>query len=433
MRSGSYVVAILAVLLASGKAAASTELNGLFDARSMAMGGTGVAWLDSGGAVPTNPALLEQTKHLSLTLNAFLFISQPEAPYRITHVDASGRRFENFETVRSSTIFAPLGFLGMAYRLSDRIVIGVGAGPIIGQGTSAKYRPAPELRPDLEIENEAALGLLELGNAVSVRVTDTLSLGATWRITYMTQSVSTPLPGNALGGTLLGRDMNPIYADINVTGLNLTGFQLGVFWKPASNVRFGLSYRSKVTVDGEGTTKSLNPISGEELDIETKQPFPSPHAFRAGLALTVLDDKLTFATDVKYLMYAEAFKTLPTTTTRDGVESTTQTPANWIDAYNVHLGSEYKASESLALRAGYILSTTATPEAFAKAFMAPPGVAHCWTAGFGVALGENFNLDMAGSIVVLRTKIETATKENAGVGVYASHTGELSLSATYHN
>ena len=44
MRSGSLVVAIL-VLLAAGKASASNEINGLFDARSGAMGGTGAGFL----------------------------------------------------------------------------------------------------------------------------------------------------------------------------------------------------------------------------------------------------------------------------------------------------------------------------------------------------------------------------------------------------
>jgi hypothetical protein len=46
---------------------------------------------------------------------------------------------------------------------------------------------------------------------------------------------------------------------------------------------------------------------------------------------------------------------------------------------------------------------------------------------------EQLNIDVAGSYIVLRTKVHTATPDNAGVGIYASHTGEISLSATYHN
>lgn len=432
MRSKAVTVTVFALLIAS-KAFASTELNGLFDARSMGMGGTGVAWLDSAGAVPINPALLEQIPHLSLTLNAFLFISQPTAPYRITHDNGMGGTFDQFESVRSDTIYAPLGYLGGAIRLHDRIVFGVGVGPMIGQGTSAKYKPAPELRPDLTIDNEAAAGLVELNNSLSFRVTDTLTLGAGWRITYMTQSISTPLPGRQVGGTVLGPDKQPIYGDIDVSGINFGGLQLGALWKPDPNVRFGFSYRSKVTTVGTGTTKSKNPLDGSAISLDTEQPFPTPHMFRAGIAVTAMDNRFLFATDVKYMMYEEAWKSLDTTTTRNGMKMTTHTPTNWKDAYNVHLGGEYMVTDSFRVRAGYILSTTATPETYAKAFMAPPGHAHCWTAGLGFALAKSFNLDVAGSFIHLATQIDTATPENAGAGIYASTTGEISLSATYHN
>jgi long-chain fatty acid transport protein len=433
MRSRSFAAALLVVLCASGKAAASTELNGLFDARSMGMGGTGVAWLDSGGAVPTNPANLGTIKKLTLTLNGFLFISQPEAPYRVTHPNPAGGTRDNFETIRSSTIFAPLFYLGGAFRIFDRVVFGVGAGPMVGQGTAVKYRPAPELRPDLEVSNEAALGLLELSNAISVQVTDTFFVGAAWRITYMTQTVSTPLPGRGIGGLQLDRAQNPIFGDIDVSGVNFAGLQLGILWKPDPALSFGLSYRNKVTVEGKGTTKSKNPIDDMALSLDTIQPFPSPHAFRAGVAVKALQDKFMFAADIKYLMYGEAWEYLETTTTQNGMSRTSKTPTHWKDAYNVHLGGEYQVTEQFAARAGYILSTTATPEAYAKAFMAPPGVAHCWTAGIGLKLAETFNLDVAGSLIFLKTKIDVATPENAGVGIYASHTGEISLSATYHN
>jgi long-chain fatty acid transport protein len=432
MRSCRFAIVVL-VLFASSKAAASTELNGLFDSRSAGMGGTGVAFLDSAGAIPTNPALLDQIGKLTLSLQGLLFISQPEAPYRVTHQNPDGSTYDNYETIRSDTIFAPLFFIGGAYRLHESIVFGAGFYPVIGQGTQATYKPAPEQRPDLTITNEASLGLLELGNAVSVKLLDTLSLGLMWRITYMTQNISTPLPGKNIGGTILGPDKNPVYGVIDVTGVNFAGLQAGLFWKPSPSLRFGFSYRNKVTVVGKGTTKSTNPISGEPISLETEQPFPSPHTFRAGVAISALHDKFLWSTDVKYMMYGEAFPNLETTTIRNGMASTTKTPTNWKDAYNVHLGSEYQVTEGFRARAGYILSTTATPEAFAKAFMAPPGVAHCWSLGLGFKAMEHLDIDVAGSYIVLRTKIDTATPENAGVGIYASHTGELSLTAVYHN
>ncbi|HKP60688.1 MAG TPA: outer membrane protein transport protein [Polyangiales bacterium] len=432
MRSRCLMVVVV-VSLISGKAAASNELNGLFDARSMGMGGTGVAFLDSAGAIPTNPALLDQIGKLTLTLNGFLFISQPEAPYRITHSNPDGTTYDNWETIRSDTIYAPLFFVGGAYRLHERIVVGAGFYPIIGQGTQASYKPAPELKPELEVTNDLAAGLIELGNAVSVKVTDTFALAAMWRITYLTQKLKTPLPGRALGGLVFDKNGNPVYGDVEVSGVNFGGFQLGLLWKASKNVRLGFSYRNKVVVKGEGTTTSTNPIDGSAIELETEQPFANPHAFRAGIAVSAMDDKFLFTTDVKYLMYEESWKTLDVTTVRDGKSMTTSTPLNWKDAFNVHLGSEYQVTDGFRARLGYIMSTTATPEDYAKAFTAPPGVAHCWTAGIGLKVLDQLDVDLAGSYITLRTQIYYATPDNAGAGIYASHTGELSLSATYHN
>src|SRR4051794_19583989 len=143
MKSSTFVVLIL-VLLATDSAHASTDINCLFDARSHGMGGTGVAFLDSPGAIPTNPALLDQIGKLSISADLFVIAAQPIAPYTIYHLDASGRRYKTYDTVRAPYKAAPLPFLGAALRLHERIVVGLAVYPLIGQGGGAEYRPAPD-------------------------------------------------------------------------------------------------------------------------------------------------------------------------------------------------------------------------------------------------------------------------------------------------
>lgn len=431
MRSGSLVVAIL-VLLSAGTASASNEINGLFDARSGAMGGTGAGFLDSAAAIPTNPALLDLTKKFTLTLDCMLIIAQPEAPYTISHLDANGQPFQNYETIRSSPTSAPLPFLGAAYRLADRVVIGVGVYPTIGQGTTAEYKPAPDQYPEITLHNKAALGLIEAGDAISVRILDNLSVAAMWRITYMTQTVSTPVPGNPPVGTLLDSMHNPIYADIKASGLNFAGVQLGVFYKPVPSIGLGFSYRNKVVVNGDGTTTTKNPVGGAPIVLDTQTSFASPHTFRAGLAWTTLSDKLLLAADFKYLLYEESWKNVSTTTTRMGMTSTKVTPTNWSNCFNVQLGAEFKAGEILRLRAGYIMAPSATNPAYAQQFMAPPGISHLVSAGLGFKAIDTLNIDIAAAYVVLQSHVDTATEYNGGVGIYASHAAEFSLSGTYH-
>src|SRR3954469_11270224 len=133
MRSSRFVIVVL-VLLSASEAYARTEINGLFAGRSAGMGGTGVAFLDSAGAIPTNPALLDQIGKLTISLDAFAIFAQPEAPYTIWHLDANGQHYQTYETVRSDRTGAVLPFLGGAYRLFDRVVLGIGVYPVIGQG-----------------------------------------------------------------------------------------------------------------------------------------------------------------------------------------------------------------------------------------------------------------------------------------------------------
>ena len=143
MQRRSLAISIILLLAATGRARASTDINGLFDSRSHALGGTGVAYLDSAGAIPTNPALLDQIGKLTLGLDVFYIRSQPEAPYTIYHIDpATGQTYRNYETIRSKPTGAPLPFLGGAYRVSDHVVLGAAVYPVIGQGAQAEYRPA---------------------------------------------------------------------------------------------------------------------------------------------------------------------------------------------------------------------------------------------------------------------------------------------------
>lgn len=426
--------ALLLVILGSTKAHASTEINGLFDARSGAMGGTGVAYLDSAAAVPTNPALLDQVHRFTGTLDLFYIVSQPQAPYTVYHLDEAGQRYQSYDTIRSSPTGAVLPFLGAAIRLpglGDRVVFGAAAYPIIGQGTSAVYHPAPDELPDLTVTNKASLGFIEIGNALSVRLLDNLSFGATWRITYMTQSVTTAVPGGPPAGIILDMNHQPLYGKIDVDGFNFGGFQLGLLYKPIPDLRLGFSYRSKVVVNADGKTKTENPLTGAPLELDTRTSFTYPHAFRGGAAVSLVQQKLLLAAEFKYLMYAEAFKTLTTTVVNNGKPGETVRPLYWKDSWVLLLGAEYRLG-LFRPRAGYALVTSATNESYAVQFMAPPGVSHLGTIGLGMDVLEHLSVDLAAGYVVLSRHIDVPTVDNSGIGQYASHGGEFSLSATYH-
>jgi len=428
-------IVLASVLLFAGRASASTDINGLFDARSHGMGGTGVAYITSAGAIPINPALLEGVAKLSVTLDVFAIGAQPQAPYSIWHLDDEGEPYKSYDTIRSDTSYAPLPFLGAAYRLHPRVVLGIAAYPVIGQGTAAKYRPAPDEFPDLVATNKASMGLIETGEALSVRILDNLSIGLMWRITYMTQSVSTPLAGaDRPPGVVTNPSRTQVdNVNIDVTGLNFYGFQFGVLYKPVPSLSLGFTYRNKVEVWGDGFTTGN--VAGRAIKFKTESGFTNPHSIRAGLAYSALSDKLLLALDFKYLFYAEAFKRLKTVVYDKGDDmppTINYSNQYWKNSAVLQLGAEYKTTDWLAVRAGYTVLNSATRADYAIAFGAPPGISHLICGGLGFKALDSLDLDIAGSYVVLEGRVDTKTKDNAGPGLYASHGGMISLSATYH-
>jgi long-subunit fatty acid transport protein len=78
------------------------------------------------------------------------------------------------------------------------------------------------------------------------------------------------------------------------------------------------------------------------------------------------------------------------------------------------------------------MAPSATNPAYAQQFMAPPGISHLVSAGLGFKAIDTLNIDIAAAYVVLQSHVDTATEYNGGVGIYASHAAEFSLSGTYH-
>lgn len=437
-KSCSFVV-LLVVSLYGAMASASTEITGLFDARSDGMGATGVAFLDSPGAIPMNPALLEQIEKMSVSLDLHILGSQAQAPQTVYHLDDAGRPYANWETIRGKRNMAYLPFLGAAFRLHDRIVFGVAAYPLLGQGARSTYHPAPDQYPNLTASTKASIGLIEAGNALSIKILENLSVGLMWRISYLTQSVSTPVvpPGAPPpAGVLLDASDpdNPktVALKQELSGLNLKGFQIGFMYRPIRNVRLGLSYRSKVEAKGQGDTTIS--VLGRTTKYDTHGSFINPHSIRAGAAVSTLNDRLLLAADFKYLFYAESGKyTIQTRQEEGGEKQVTRSPQFLHDSWVVSLGTEYKATDLLALRTGYTILRSATNENYTRTTGgAPPGYSHIAAAGLGFAVLDSLSLDVSGAFTILQSTVHVATDTNAGPGKYASRGGHVSLMAVYH-
>ena len=169
MSARTTAVAIVALLtsLASSRASANIEPSS-FDAKSIAAGTTGMAYLDNPSALAINPANLAGIDRGAVSVNITPVFSVSQAPL-------SGPNSE----VQSDLGFGPIPSLFGAVRVADRVVLGFGAYALGLFG--ARYSNVQDLygQPgatgDLEVtfvSGEAAIG-------VGIEVTPSLDLGVT--------------------------------------------------------------------------------------------------------------------------------------------------------------------------------------------------------------------------------------------------------------
>src|SRR5215813_6497430 len=110
-RAGRFIVRSLKVgVLLPSAVFASIEPPGGYDGRSLAMGGTGAAYIHNAAAIYPNPAGLEGIERFSATLD-FTGLS----PRKTTPVNGDQT------SVASDASFYPLFMVAAGYRLMDRV------------------------------------------------------------------------------------------------------------------------------------------------------------------------------------------------------------------------------------------------------------------------------------------------------------------------
>jgi long-subunit fatty acid transport protein len=376
------------------QAMATTEVPAQYDARSVALGGTGISFIENGASVFLNPATLDGIRNVAVTA-----VIAPVRP--VMTVPLGGPN----TAVTAETPFFPLFLAGVGVRLSDRFVAGLAVYPTAGVGS--KYSLAGQ-------ELSMSVAQFEAAPALSYRIVDGLSLGLSYRMTYTRQSLRQPPP------------LAPAATDVTLDGFNFFGVQAGLYYRPADVVHLAFTYRSRVDTSLTGTTET----GGMKFD--TTSNFNSPNRFRLGASISPPGVPLLVAADIKYLMYADANRSLDmTVNTPMGALTTTQR-LDWKNTLAVGLGVEYTIASVVAARGGYSLTQSATPDSTANPFTPPPGVLH------GIHLGAGLKLPMldldAGGVYAFGGKNISGSPANMMVipGEYKLTTLIFAVSATYH-
>lgn len=389
-------------LLCASNVSASPELPGQYDARSVGMAGTGASFLHNGAAVFHNPASLDGIDKLAVTGVFSPFIPKTTAPMEGPDDKTS-----------SESTLVPLFLVGGGFRVAEPVVLGLAVYPQTGFG--GFFTDIQALGGE---DMELSVAVLEAAPAVSFRVADGLSLGASYRITYAQQKTSLVIP---LPDPMTGMPV-PTVMEAELTGTNFAGFMVGANYAATEDLGVAATFRSKVATKVSGDTT----MNG--MDFETESEIATPHRVLVGAHHEFMDDRLMLAANFKYLFYSSAMDEVETTMTIPMVgEQTTTQKFGWKNVAAFALGAEYLATDTVPVRLGYSLSQSATPEEYANALVPSPGMIHGVHAGAGLRL-DSIDLDLGGQYVLQRGEYEP---DNALPGEYNFDAVVVSLSATY--
>jgi long-chain fatty acid transport protein len=210
---------------------------------------------------------------------------------------------------------------------------------------------------------------------VGVRLSDSLSLGASVGVEYNENHLNTPYifqshPALTGAKTLL---------DLGTTGWGVSA-DLGLAWKVNDKVTVGLGYRSptKFSTDGSAhgdATAQLAALGVQmpdgrfayDADIHTELP----QKISAGFALKPANHWRVLG-QAEWVNWADAYDHLTvrlsngTNGTINGVLGTDgivdTIPLDWKDRFVFRLGTEYDVSEEVTLRAGYSYGKSPVPD-----------------------------------------------------------------------
>jgi long-chain fatty acid transport protein len=188
--------------------------------------------------------------------------------------------------------------------------------------------------------------------------------------------------------TILNVTIPNIGAEMEGSGFGY-GFNLGALFKVNPQFQIGLSYKSKVSIDYEGTVDFSTPIIGVAaldavlgglfMDQSIKTTIDMPQIFVAGIMYRP-SEKTSFQADIQWTGWS-SFKKLAVEFNNAALNFSD--PADWKDSLMFRIGGEYLISQRMALRGGYVRDQTPIPDGTLKPIL-PCASRNELTAGIGL-------------------------------------------------
>lgn len=355
---------------------------------AMGQGGAFVAEADDPSAVFYNPAGLNQLKRPAVYLGAIL-----DYPDREFHGSAG-------QFSQTNHRFFPSGSAYLTYPFNEHVAGGIGF--FVPFGLGSQWPPTWAGR---YITTYSSLKTYTLNPVISIRPLDRISVAVGLDVMWSSVELKRKIP-LVFGPMQLPDGESRLRGDGHGFGVNL-----GALWEVVKGVKLGLSYRSQIAVDYKGN-----------LDLTLPQRIPGPRQV-SGLAKLIFPPFITTGISVSRLApwtfnfdvtwtgwssYNQLIVYLKQPILVNGRPSANLVqPKSWRDTWTFRFGVNYRLSETIKLRAGYIYDLSPVPDETFEP-QVPNANQHIFTVGGDWRI-KHFTLGIAYNYVLG----ETRSKNNA--------------------
>ncbi|AZM94585.1 OmpP1/FadL family transporter [Vreelandella venusta] len=211
------------------------------------------------------------------------------------------------------------------------------------------------------------------------------------------------------------------------------GYNLGVIYQPVPETTLGLTYRSKVDFNLEGSFAANSPVL-DQLGIGTVTDtaaldLTTPETVNFSLTQQ-MSDKLKLMFGVSWARWSRFDQILVTGTERGEITNEQQ---NYSNAWAFSTGGEYQLTPTLALRAGVALDFTPTQDA-TRSVRIPSDDRRIFSIGAGWSPTPDLTLDVAYSYLTERsTHVDQSKTDSFTVAGQQTPPITSNYSADYKN
>ena len=286
------------------------------------------------------------------------------------------------ENGQYNTQAIPHGYI--SHQLTDSVWLGLAMTVPFGMGT--------EYKDDWAWNNRgisAEVLTFDFNPNVAWKVSDKLSLGAGMSIQYAKADLKKRSYVSFLGA----------FANGEVDADSIAwGFNAGLMWSPLDNLRFGVSYRSRVNhnADGDMTISDgglldmvLPEYAGELKTLPATATLSTP-AWAMATAAWDVNDLLSLYATFRWTDWS-SFKDL---TIKTAVDNTT-IQNNWQDTYLVSVGADLRFTNWWTFRAGIGYETSAVDDPKYRTSIIPDADRLWLALGSSFKATENMQIDVS--------------------------------------